>query len=337
MPSDIDRLQGIYAEIHEKCKFSTDEDRKVTFDDIKEALRYIKSRKADGDKGLISDHLLLASDIFLQQLALMLTSILTHGYQPKDILLGTITSIPKDSRGNICSGKNYRGITMCNSISKLIDILFIIRYSEQLQTSDMQYAFKKKHSTVMCNLVLKEVLSHYLNNQSQVYACFIDATKAFDRLRHDKLFELLLKRKIPAIALRALLDLYQRQMLRTVWKGHYSRLFSATNGIRQGGVISPVLFCVYIDELLKRLEREGHGCWVGNHFYGAFSYADDMKILCPSVKGLRKMMKICEEFGKEYGVEYNPTKTVCIRFSKKEGPTPEIHLSGTPFKWVKSQ
>ena len=124
----------------------------------------------------------------------------------------------------------------------------------------MQYAFNKKHSTVMCNLVLKEVLSHYLNNQSQVCTCFIDATKAFDCLSHDKLFELLLKRKLPEIALRALLDLYQRQMLRTVWKGHYSRLFSATNGIRQGGVISPMLFCVYIDELLKRLEREDHGC-----------------------------------------------------------------------------
>ena len=106
----------------------------------------------------------------------------------------------------------------------------------------MQYAFKKKHSTVMCHLVLKEVLSHYLNNQSQVDACFIDATQAFDRLRHDKLFELLLKRKIPEIALRALLDLYQRQMLRTVWKGHYSRLFSATNGIRQGGVISSFVY-----------------------------------------------------------------------------------------------
>ena len=55
VPSDIDRLQGIYAEIHEKCKFSTGEDRQVTLDDIKETLKYIKSRKADGDKGLISD------------------------------------------------------------------------------------------------------------------------------------------------------------------------------------------------------------------------------------------------------------------------------------------
>ena len=98
-PVSAPGLQGIYAEIHGKCKFSTEEDRKVTLDDIKETLKYIKSRKADG--GLISDHLLLASDIFLQQLALMLTSILTHGYQPKDMLLGTITSIPKDSRGTV--------------------------------------------------------------------------------------------------------------------------------------------------------------------------------------------------------------------------------------------
>ena len=61
-----------------------------------------------------------------------------------------------------------------------------------------------------------------------------------------------------------------------------------------------------------------------------------MKIQCPSVKGLRKMMNIREECGKEYGVECNSTKTVCVRFSKTEGPTPEILLSGTPLKWVKS-
>ena len=105
---------------------------------------------------------------------------------------------------------------MCTSVSKLIYILFILRYLEQLQTSDMQYAFKRKHSTAMCNLVSKEVLSHYINNQLQVYACFIDATKAFERLRHDKLFELLLKRKVPEIALRALGWTYIR--------GRYSEL-----------------------------------------------------------------------------------------------------------------
>ena len=86
-----------------------------------------------------------------------------------------------------------------------------------------------------------------MNNNLNVYACCVDATKAFDRVHHDKLFELLMYsyREIPAIALRALLDVYQRQPMRTVWKGKHSRQFATSNGIRQGGVVSPVLFCVY--------------------------------------------------------------------------------------------
>ena len=84
-----------------------------------------------------------------------------------------------------------------------------------------------------------------MNNKSDVYTCFIDATKAFDRIRYDKLFQIMFKRGVPAISLRTLLDLYQRQVLRTVWNNEFSRPFSASNGIRQGGVIYPTLFCVY--------------------------------------------------------------------------------------------
>ncbi len=91
-----------------------------------------------------------------------------------------------------------------------------------------------------------------MNNISDVYACCVDETKAFDRLKHDKLFDMLIERKIPAIALRALLDMYQRQKLRTVCSEMFSKLFETNNGIQQGGVVLPVLFCVYMDSLWKR-------------------------------------------------------------------------------------
>ena len=201
----------------------------------------------------------------------------------------------------------------------------------------MQYAFKDKHSTVMCSLVLKETIRYYMNNESDVYGCFIDATKAFDRVRYDKLFTLLIKRGLPPIVLRALLDMYQRQQMRTIWKGESSRLFSTSNGIRQGGVISPVLFCVYMDELLRTLESKGHGCWIGQHYYGGSGFADDLTLLNPSVNGMREMVKICDEFGDEYSVAYNPTKTVCVLFSKKKKKkTPDISLNGVKLKWVDS-
>ncbi len=105
--------------------------------------------------------------------------------------------------------------------------------------------------------------------------------------------------------------------MRTVWKAKFSRQFGTCNGIRQGGIVSPVLFCIYMDVLLDKLQSEGYGYWIGNHYYGSIGYADDLKLLSPSIHGLRKMTIICEEFGKEYGIQYNPTNTVCILYSRK--------------------
>ncbi len=130
-------------------------------------------------------------------------------------------------------------------------------------------------------------------------------------MHHDNLFELLIEKKVHAVVLRALLDTYQRQTMRTVWNG-FSSQFSTSNRLRQRGVISPILFCVYMDALLKRLEAEGFGCWIGS-----VGYADDLKLLSPSAHGLWRMTKICEEFGIDYGVQYNTNKTVCILYARK--------------------
>ncbi len=229
--SDAEAMEQIAHHINNNIQHYNDKDHIVTAENIYDAILYLKSNKSDGDKELMSNHLLMSGEIFTEHLSRLFTVINTHGYQPKDILLGTITSIPKDRKGNICDGRNYRGITLCSSISKLIYIVMIMKYSGILNTSERQYAFKKDHITVMCTLVLKEVINYYLNNKSDVYTCFIDATKAFDCIMYDKLFQILIKRDVPALALRMILDLYQRQGMRTVWRGQFSRTFSVCNGI----------------------------------------------------------------------------------------------------------
>ncbi len=67
-----------------------------------------------------------------------------------------------------------------------------------------------KHSTSMCSLALKEVVNYYRNERSKVYACFMDASKAFDRIRHDKLLKILQDRGIHPLALRLIIDMYKR-------------------------------------------------------------------------------------------------------------------------------
>ncbi len=207
------------------CRHCEDKDRIVTTEDISEAIKYLKSGKSDGDKGLVSNHFLMSCEEVNVQLWKLITAINTHGYQPRDVLMGIIATILKDRRGNICSRKDYNGISLCSSTVNVIYIVMLMMYSHLLNTTDIQYVFKKGHSTVMCTLVLKEVINYYLNNNSDAYTCFIDATKAFDHIRYDKLFQILIDRGMPALVVRSMLDLYQRQVVRTVWKGHLSRGF----------------------------------------------------------------------------------------------------------------
>ncbi len=90
-----------------------------------------------------------------------------------------------------------------------------------------------------------------------------------------------------------------------------------------------------MDTLLKRLESEGYGFWIGSHYFGSAGYADDLKLLSPTIYGLRKMTVICEEFGEEYGVKYNPTKTACILYARKAPKVkPRVDLCGTELQWV---
>ncbi len=85
-------------------------------------------------------------------------------------------------------------------------ILFLYN-GTHLKTSDLQFAYKSRHSTVMCHNVVKETINYYLNSGSEIYSCMLDASKAFDRLRYDKLFELLIKQDFPPIRFRNVVSL----------------------------------------------------------------------------------------------------------------------------------
>ena len=81
--------------------------------------------------------------------------------------------------------------------------------------------------------------------------------------------------------------------------------FSVSNGVRQGSVLSPVLFAVYLDGLLSELEGSGVGCYWGAHFVGAVCYADDIALLTPCPSAMRTMLSVCEEYAVTHGLKFN--------------------------------
>ena len=99
--------------------------------------------------------------------------------------------------------------------------------------------------------------------------------------------------------------------------------------------MSPILFNVYFDELLHRLQQNDIGCHIGTIFTGALCYADDLLLLCPTIRGLQKMITICSEFATEYDVTFNPNKTACMAFGNRHVcPDLHLYLDGKMLEWT---
>jgi len=84
------------------------------------------------------------------------------------------------------------------------------------------------------------------------------------------------------------------------------------NGVKQGGIVSPILFYVYIDGLLLRLRDSKTGCWIGNVYVGALAYTDDVTLLAPTPRAMRLQLGIFEAYAHEFRVVFNTAKSAVL-------------------------
>ena len=199
--------------------------------------------------------------------------------------------------------------TICNVLGKLFDYVILEQHQERLTSSELQFGFKTGSSTTACTFVLEEVTRYYNTNGSDVYLMLLDASKAFDRVHYIKLFNLLLDRGLCPLLCRILLHMYSSQTMRVKWGNAFSCNFDINNGVKQGGVLSPTLFNIYLDGLLNNLSNSGFGCYDGQTFSGAIAYADDIALMSPSRQSLEKMLDICSVFSSDYNLLFNADKS----------------------------
>jgi len=169
-------------------------------------------------------------------------------------------------------------------------------------------------------MILKEVIAYYTTHGGSLYYTMLDATKAFDRVEYCKLFNGLLRRDITGVYIRLLLNMYTNHVSRVSWNGICCRHFVVGNGVKQGGVISSILFCIYIDSLLCALQNSGVGCYIGHMFLGALAYADDIVLLAPTPSAMRTMLTLCDNFADDLHIVFNANKSKCIHIG------PELKL-----------
>ena len=297
----------------------------ITVEMVENASKSLTLGKAVGYDGIPGEAYKFAPRILFILLCILFRYFNSHSFIP-DILM-TVLLIPllKSIAKDPTLKSNYRPIAIATQASKILEMVILDNIRNSLNTSEYQFGFKPKLGTEMCIYALKNTLDYYYNKNTPIFLCFLDAKAAFDRVNYWKLFEKLHKRKVPTSIIHLLIYWFTTQCFVVRWCNEYSDPFLNKNGLRQGSILSPYLFNIYVDELNIQLAESGIGCHIADKAFNNFSYADDLVILSPSAKGLQMLLGICEEFAIHHDIVFNTTKTVCMIVTP-----PSLKINGYP-------
>ena len=265
---------------------------------------------------ITAEHILHGSPKLIIHLHLLFNSFLQHSFVPADFLQGTISPVVKDSSGDLNATNNYRGVTLSSIFSQMFENALRLKFGSYLASSDLQFGFKPKHSTNHAVFTLKSCVNYFTKRGSNVYVAFLDFSKAFDTISHSGLFTKLMNRKVPLCFLLIIMFWYLNMEYNVKWSKSRSNSFKVLCGTKQGGVLSPDFFAVYINDLIEMLKCTGIGCHMISLFIACLLFADDMSVIAPTREALQQLLNICANYCEKFCLKFNVAKTKVMVFGK---------------------
>ena len=300
--------------------------------EVIDALKGLKNGKSPGLDGVYSEHFKYSHDKISILLSLLFNTMVMHGYIPSNAMDTIIVPIIKDKKGDCTDKDNYRPVAITCVVSKILELVILKRCESALSTTENQFGFKPGLGTDTCIFALKQVIQYYQSLSSPVYVAFIDASKAFDKINHYHLMAKLINCEVPVIIVRLLYFWHRMQCFVVRWGDCISSRFTVCNGVRQGGIASPIFFNVFLNQLSMELNDSKIGCSVNAHVINHLFYADDSVVLAPSPKALQLLINICENYAKRFELTFNVRKTKVMCFKPKNRSdlhVPQFTLNGS--------
>ena len=297
--------------------------------------------KAAGLDGLSAEHLLYCHPLLPCILVKLFNLFLHHGHVPLQFGLSYTVPLLKgsvSSHSKMVTTDDFRGISISPVLSKVFEHCVLRRFEPFFRTSDNQFGFKKNLGCSHAIYTVLSAVNHYITNGSTVNLCAIDISKAFDRMSHFGLFIKLMDRSVPISLLSLLEDWFGKCFTCVKWNSLFSDMFQLTCGIRQGGVLSPYLFAIYVDDIVSIVERTRSGCCYRSTNVNIIMYADDILLLSPSVVVLQELLHVCENALHDLDLVINSKKSVCLRIGPRCNNVCSdiVSLNGNILQWVES-
>ena len=315
---------------------------KITQEDysLEELKTAIKKLKTNKSSVMVPAEMLKASpDYILKVLLKIANRIKNSSYFPYEWAKGITTLLHKEGKEE--DPNNYRAITVADALSKVMTIMINERIIDQLEKEKIinpqQIGFTKKARPADHVFVLKNVFEKYLTQGKKVYICFVDFQKAYDNVWRNGLYYKLITNGIDIGTVKLIKDMYDKTSQIIKINGKATRALQTHRGVRQGCVLSPQLFNIFLNDLPGIFNASCKPVKNGNTSLSCLMFADDIVLLSESKEGLQRCLNKLEAYADEWDMTVNKKKTkIMIIQNRGKAPSLEFQYKGENLEVVNS-
>lgn len=287
--------------------------------EISNSISRLKNNKSSGLDNIKNEMLKSGTSVLLPCLHKLFNLVFSSGIYPSSWAIGYISPIFKT--GDSRQPENYRGIAINSNVGKLFNMVLNARLDKYLEENniidDSQIGFKKHARTSDHMFILKSLIDKYTNKPGgRLYTCFVDFRKAFDTVIHPGIKFKLKSYQIGGKFYDIISSLYSKNKLCVKLSDKHTTFFKSEIGVRQGDVLSPNLFKLFINDLPKYLQGSPDEVLLNDIPVECLMYADDIVLLSSSRTGLQKRLDNLHKFCEDWCLDLNISKTKVLIFNK---------------------
>jgi hypothetical protein len=265
-----------------------------------------------------------------------------NGYVPKEWRRNIITPIPKGSSTKEEEPLSYRALHLMAACGKLYCYILnsrLIKWcNENNKIRDEQNGFRAQRSCMDHIFTLSSIADDRIIKREKLFAAFIDARKAFDRVDRNLLWYRLTSQGVNGKFLASCRAMYHEFECAIRLKGSLTEWFSTSLGVKQGCLISPGLFTIYVNSLLDEIEASGIGAKCDNKVVGALMYADDLVLLADNRNDMQSLLNILHGWCQRWRIDINQdkSKVVVFRHNSSKISMEKMHCGNMELEYTDS-
>jgi hypothetical protein len=318
--SDIKiQLKHLESNPSEKDSLAVDLNKTIEFDEVVDAIGRAKTNKAAGIDGIVSE--LLKNNTMAKVLHAIFSQCFACGICPTKWKLGLITPIPKSSKNDPRDPMSYRGITLISVVCKVYCDVIRKRLTDWLEANGIireeQNGFRKNRGCLDHLYTFSSIVQNRKLCKKDTFACFIDAKKAFDRVNRDCLWYKLRSIGIHGAFFNCIKSLYDDVKCAVKVNEHMTQWFDVEIGVKQGCLLSPVLFNIFLNDIVDELNQLKCGIPVLDINIDLLMYADDIVLLAENENSLQRMLNCVSDWTNKWRISLNESKTQVVHFRTK--------------------